>query len=146
MLRAKIRNHTFDWMGEKFAPMIDRDHFLGHSAIGFGHRRLPPANIKEGEKLFELELMIPGFERDEILVTVHHDILTVKGEKKEKHRQSSRFILEEFQLEAFERRFRLGHGIGREHVEAKYENGILKISFIDVSPAEEKAYQEVKVS
>ena len=145
MWRPNIRNHTFDWMGEKFAPLIDRDHFLGHSAIGNLKHNIPLVNFKKEGYLFEMEVAVPGFAKDELEILVKDDILTIKGEKRGKKMETSQYILEEFDTDSFERRFRLGEGIGHEKITARYENGLLVISFSDVPKEEEKMYQEVEV-
>ena len=132
-------------MGEKFAPMFDKDHFLGHSPIGVPKWKLPLVNLKKKGHLFEMELLIPGFEKEELEIIVQDDILTVKGEKSKKSSAASDYILEEFDVESFERRFRLDKGIGHEKIEAEYRNGVLKLTFIDVPKEKEVDYQEVAV-
>lgn len=147
MWRPKISNHTFDWMGEKFSPLIDKEHFLGHSPIGYQKWNLPAVNVVKKGNLFEMEIAVPGFRKDELEVIVKDDILTIRGEKSAKNGQSDTvYILEEFNKDSFERRFRLGQGIGHEKIEAVYENGLLKLSFIDVPKEAEKEYQEIMVN
>lgn len=145
MWRPNIRNRTFDWMGEQFAPLIDKGHFLGHSPIGFQKHNLPPVNLKQNGHLFEMEVSVPGFKKEELEIVVKDDILTIRGEKKEKKKEVSNYILEEFDTSSFERRFRLDQGIGHEKITAKYDNGLLLITFDDVPKEEEKLYQEVEV-
>jgi HSP20 family protein len=145
MWRPKISNRTFDWMGEKFAPLIDRDHFLGHSAIGNLKWNLPLVNIRKNGRLFEMELLIPGFEKDEIEIIVEDDILTVRGETTTKKVKSSEYILEEFDVKSFERRFCLGAGIGHEKIDATLKHGVLRLTFTDVPKEKEVEYQEIEV-
>ena len=146
MLSAKIRNHTFDWMGGKFAPVIDGDHFLGHSPIGRQKWNLPPVNVKKKDQLFEMELMVPGYEKNELEIIVEDDILTVRGEKSDKNVKLSKYLLEEFGVSSFVRKFRLGEGIGREEIHAEYKNGLLKITFTDVAKEKERNYQAVEIA
>lgn len=147
MWRPKLNNRTFDWMGEGFAPLIDRNHFLGRSPIGNPKWNIPAVNVLKKENLFEMEIAVPGFDKRELEVVVKDDILIIKGEKARKNGQlDAKYILEEFQRDAFERRFRLGQGIGHEHIHAVYENGILKLTFSDVPKEIEKIYQEIAVS
>jgi HSP20 family molecular chaperone IbpA len=150
MLRANIRNRAFDRMGEGFAPLIDPNHFLGRSAfdIHYPHKdQVPPVNIKQDGKLFELELAIPGYNKSDLEVTVKDDMLTVSGEKRRSEQDNfTKYIFEEFNYSSFERSFKLDPRIAHEKITAKYENGILKLTFIDVPAEEEMLYQQVAVN
>lgn len=147
MFRPNVRNRTFDWMGEKIAPVIDPEHFLGHSPFDFPwHRKSPPANLKQENELLVLELAIPGYHKDEISIRVRDNLLIVEGRKKTARRETqSTYILKEFDWDSFERRFELAHNIGHERIEAHYENGILQLTFIDVPAEMEQSYQTVEV-
>ena len=148
MLRPNIKNRTFDWMGEKFAPIIDPHHFLGRSSIDpFWGKSRPWVNIKKNGKIYEMEIAVPGFDKKEITVRIDDDILTIKGQKKKlEEKSTSEFVLKEFEMDAFERKFRLAKNIGHEKVEAECKNGILKIIFIDVPEEEETKVKEVNVA
>lgn len=148
MFRPNIRNRTFDWMGEKFAPIIDKNHFLGRSSLDpvWGGKK-PFVNILKEGKIFEMEVAVPGFNKDEITITITDDILTIKGEKKKKKKKiDSEYVLQEFERGSFERQFKLAKNIGHEKVKAKYKNGILKIKFFDVPTEKEIKNKEVEVA
>ncbi|MDX1666345.1 MAG: Hsp20/alpha crystallin family protein [Saprospiraceae bacterium] len=152
MWRPNIKNRAFDRMGERYARLIDPDHFLGRSAFdirrNWDHLR-PPVNIvkKEGGKIFEIELAIPGFRKEDIEIMVKDDIMTVKGEKSRREKgESSEYVLEEFDFDTFERRFLLSPSISHEKITATYRKGILLITFTDVPKEEERASQKVKVA
>ncbi len=147
MLRPNIRNRTFDWMGEKYAPIIDPNHFLGRSSLDptWGRGR-PWVNIKKKGKIFEIELAVPGFTKKEIEVTIADDIFTVRGEREKlKEISDVEYVVHEFNRDFFERKFKLTNNIGHEKVNAKYKNGILTIEFIDVPKEEEMEYKKVEV-
>lgn len=147
MWRPNLANRTFDWMGERFSPLIDKAHFLGHSPIGYPKWNLPAVNILKKGNLFEMEIAVPGFKKDELEVIVKDDILTICGEKKAKNGQKdARYILEEYNRDYFERRFRLGEGIGHEKIQAVYHEGLLKLTFTDVPKEAERDYQEVMIN
>ncbi|MEK7256143.1 MAG: Hsp20/alpha crystallin family protein [Bacteroidota bacterium] len=143
MFRPATRNHAFEWMGENYAPLIDTNHFMGRSLLGQKRRNMPAANIKRDENLYEMEVAVPGFGKEDLEISVKDDILTIRGERKRKVNQNSQFILEEFDLDTFERRFRLGQGIGHEKISAKLENGLLHLAFQDVPEMEEQDFQKV---
>ncbi len=146
MWRPKIKNRAFDRMGEEYAKLIDPNHFLGRSAFDIHYKKVPPVNIIQEGALFEMEVMVPGFKKEELEVTVKDDILTIRGEKSlSRTDKDGQYILEEFDFDTFERKFKLANAIGHEKITAKYENGILRLSFTDVPKEEEKAYKKVAV-
>jgi len=151
MWRPDIKNRAFDRMGERYSPVIDYAHFLGRSSfdIPWEKREVPPARIiKKEDRLFELELAIPGFTKEDLSIVVQDDVLTIRGEKTDSRRSEEseeEFIMEEFNFDSFERKFKLSPSISQEKITAKYEEGILRLTFIDVPEEEEKAYQNIKV-
>ena len=146
MWRAKIKNRAFDRMGEEYAKLIDPNHFLGRSSFDIPYKKVPPVNIIQEGKLYETEVIVPGFTKEELDVTVKDDILTIRGEKSgTEGGRKDKYILEEFDFDTFERKFKLAHAIGHEKITAKYENGVLRLTFTDVPKEQEKAYKKVAV-
>lgn len=150
MWRANIRNRAFDRMGERFGTLIDPHHFGGKSAFDVKRpkREVPPANLIKKEHLFELQLAIPGYKREELEVELRDDVLIVRGERTKSPtvmEKEGNFIVEEFDFDSFERSFRLSPDIAHEKIEATYEQGMLRITFEDVPDEEERAFQKVKV-
>lgn len=43
---------------------------------------VPAVNIKDNEKEFELELMVPGRKKEDFSIEVDNDVLTISSEKK----------------------------------------------------------------
>ncbi len=146
MIRPNIKNRAFDRMGEKYARLIDPNHFLGRSAFDIPYRKIPPVNIIKDGKLFEMEVLVPGFKKEELEVRVADDILTIRGEKSSSPKeQKGKYIVEEFNFDTFERKFKLANSIGREKIDAAYENGVLKLTFTDVPREQERNYQRIAV-
>ncbi len=150
MLRANIRNRAFDRMGEGFSHLIDPSHFMGRSAFDIPYRdkeKVPPVNLKQDGKLFELEVAVPGYQKNELEITVNDELLTIKGEKRRSEQTNAdKYIFEEFNYNSFERSFRLSPNIAHERITAQYENGILRLTFTDVPKEEETTYQRVMVN
>ncbi|HFA51229.1 MAG TPA: Hsp20/alpha crystallin family protein [Bacteroidetes bacterium] len=149
MLRANIKNRTFDWMGERYAPIIDPHHFLGRDLLNpvWGKtKRQPPVNIRKDNKVFEMEIAVPGYTKDDLEIIIKDDILIVKGENKmADFSPGAEYVLREFDTETFERQFVLAKGIGHENIKAECKNGILKLTFYDVPAEEEKWFKKVEV-
>lgn len=149
MWRANIKNRTFDRMGEEWAPLIDPNHFLGRSAFDIPHHQPeqgPAASlVREGE-LLVLELDVSGYKREELQLEVKNDLLFVSGSKVGKATTvNPELVSRELHRDYFERVFKLAASIAREGVKAKYEDGVLRIQFVDVPVEEETTYRRVEI-
>lgn len=131
MFRNSIRNRSFDWMGDMYAPVIDPDHFLGRSAFDIPwDTAKPAANLKKEDGRFALQIAVPGFSKEEIEVSLKGNTLIVKGEKsKSEEVKDENFVLSEFNMQKFERRFKLSRNLKKEVIEAECKNGILTVRF-----------------
>lgn len=89
----------------------------------------PPVNILENANAYQLEVAVPGLEKADFNVKLDGNILTISTEKKEVSPvETEKVIRKEFSNKAFKRSFTLDEKIEAAAIEAKYENGILKLS------------------
>lgn len=102
---------------------------------------LPKADVSESEAGFEINLILPGFTREEIEVNLKDNELTITGTLKEELKESN-FLRRKGSIADFQRRFHLPEGINEEAVTASYEAGILSL-FI---PKKEKEVQKRQIS
>jgi HSP20 family protein len=145
MFRSNIRNHSFDWMGEVYAPYIDGGHFLGRSALGYPRRNVA-ANVSEADTDYLLELAVPGFAKEDLTIILDGDLLKITGKKESKvNKRETSYLLNEFGVESFERWFRLTPDIAQDEVVAKLENGILSLSFTKQKSTEEGKERKIQV-
>lgn len=101
----------------------------------------PPVNISETKAAYELELNVPGRNKDDFKITVDKNILTVSFDKKEESKdENKKLIKSEFSLQSFKRSFTLDEKVVSENVAAKYENGLLVLSL----PKKEEVKVEAK--
>lgn len=148
MWTARIRNHAFERMGD-FRHVIDGDHFLGRSAFAYPWKKeeLPHTNVVKKGTLFELQIAVPGYTKDEIEVLLEGDILKVRGKKNHvEETVDHEYIVEEFDYNSFERCFKLNQSIAREEIEATCKNGILTLVFKDIPLAGKKTHIRVPVA
>lgn len=93
-----------------------------------------------------MEVALPGFKKSEIFVNVADDILTISAERnKIEINENAEYVLKEFNEDRLERKFQLARNIGHEKITAKFMNGILTLTFVDVPEEEEQVYQSIKV-
>lgn len=121
--------------------------FNDKSMFGDYAHYVPSVNIKESEKQFGIELSAPGFEKEDFKLKVEDNVLTVSGEHKtEKKEEGKNFLRKEFNYGSFSRSFNLGDLISEEKIDAKYENGILKIELPKSEKNISKNAKEIKVA
>ena len=90
----------------------------------------PRTNIHENEKSYEVELMVPGFEKDNFSINIENDVMTVSAHKEEKkeEKDGKKVVFSEYRVEDFERSFSLSKDVDSNKIEASYDNGILHLN------------------
>jgi HSP20 family protein len=86
-----------------------------------------PVNIHEDEQGYHLELSAPGRSKEDFVIKLDQNQLTIASEKKEVENTEYRTIRREFKTNSFKRSFTIDNKINAEAIQAKYENGILKV-------------------
>ena len=90
----------------------------------------PAVNIHESADAYHLELNVPGRNKEDFKVNVENGLLTVSFENKEEKESKSedyKTIRREFSYRSFSRSFNLDQQVDATRIQAKYENGLLKI-------------------
>jgi len=106
-------------------------------------------NIFETEKDFKIELLLPGFTKDDLQINYHKDLLTVKVDKNESEAvktEGLKYEHREFGIFNFEKQFKVPGSVKSESIDARFENGILIIVLPKKEEALEKAPVDIKVS
>ncbi len=87
-----------------------------------------PVNISENDNGYNVEFNVPGRNKEDFKINVDNGLLTVSYEKKEEtENKEVKSIRKEFSFRSFKRSFTLDEKIKAEGIEAKYENGILRV-------------------
>lgn len=106
----------------------------------------PLANINETNKEYQLDLSVPGMKRDDFKVDVDNGIITVSSEKEEeKNEEDKNYSRREFSYSKFSRSFSLPENADENNINAKYDNGILKVTIPKVQESISKPKKEIKV-
>lgn len=107
----------------------------------------PATNIFETENEFKIELLLPGFTKEDLSLVQKDNLLTIKVEKKEEEKQEEyKYERREFGAYNFEKQYRLPKTIDAEKISAKFENGILNVLLPKKEEALEKSSVEIKIS
>jgi HSP20 family protein len=87
-----------------------------------------PVNIYETENGYDLQFNVPGRNKEDFKINVENGLLTVSYEKKEQaEAKETKAVRKEWSFQSFKRSFSLDEKINADAIEAKYDNGILKV-------------------
>ncbi|MBK9514404.1 MAG: Hsp20/alpha crystallin family protein [Flavobacteriales bacterium] len=96
-------------------------------------------NIVERNDHFDLQVLAPGFVKEDLKIHVENEVLTISAEKKQEQLdQNERFTRREFVLNGFSRSFRLPEKVNIDALEASFANGILKVVIPKAEPVKPK--------
>lgn len=110
----------------EFDHLIDRFWDDWGSLSGWGESSRPAWNLdwedKEAEYLLHAEL--PGFEPDEIDVSVSGNVMTIRAERNEDEEGKNG---SSYRYGHFSETFTLPSGVETDKIDAKYHNGVLNV-------------------
>ena len=117
------RNNRYAGMPSIFDDFFSREPFFNES------NSKPAVNIKELENEFSIEVVAPGFKKEEFSIEMNEDMLTISAEhKQETKNEDERYSLKEYTKSTFARSFRLPENkIEIDGIKGKYEDGILHV-------------------
>ena len=109
-----------------FPSVTGRSPFYGERT-----KNLMNTDVRETESSYELDVDLPGFQKDEISVDLENGYLSISATKKlnnDTKDEHGAYIRRERYSGAMKRSFYVGDAVEPENVSAKYEDGILKLS------------------
>ena len=126
-------NDLFDWSNQNFSST---------------NTTLPSVNIKESNDDFEVEVAAPGFDKSDFKIELNNDVLTISSDKnlESETNEGQQFTRREFSYQSFSRSFTLPNIADSEKIEAKYENGILRVVIPKKEEAKPKPARQISIS
>lgn len=126
-----MNRHEYSKKKQPVFPSLMND-FMGPDWFGGTEKwniSVPAVNIKDNTEGFELELAVPGMKKDDFTVEVDNDVLTISSEMKtENEKNKDNYTRKEFSFTSFKRAFTLPETVDGSKIDAKYEDGILKLT------------------
>jgi HSP20 family molecular chaperone IbpA len=102
-------------------------------------------NIKETEKEYELDVAVPGYNKDQIKVSLDDGYLTIACSKEEKDEDSKKHYIRREISESSQRSYYVGNDVTKADIKAKYENGILTLTVPKSAPKQiENSYIDIQ--
>jgi HSP20 family protein len=122
--------------------------FTGNWNNNFG-KTFPSVNISEDDQSFCVDVVAPGFRKEDFKVNVEDDVLTISAETETQNRDEEdnqrEYSRREYSYNSFTRSFRLPENAKDNEVSATYKDGILELNIPKTeNPAKEK--KEIQVS
>src|SRR5690554_2929512 len=107
---------------------------------------VPAVNLKETDNGYEIHLAAPGLKKEDFKISLEDKVMTISSEQSsETEASEDEFTRKEYSYSSFSRSFTLPENIDNENIDAKYENGELRVNL----PKKEKTTDkriEVSVS
>ncbi|HLZ16212.1 MAG TPA: Hsp20/alpha crystallin family protein [Cyclobacteriaceae bacterium] len=139
-----IRYNPNDFVPSTFSSLVDR--FFNESlARSGGSVFTPKVDVIENDNAYEVQVAVPGLNKEDFKIEINDNYLTVSGERKfTNEKKDKSFHSIETNYGSFSRSFTLPENADGAKVTAKYNNGILEL----VIPKDEKKIlkQTIKVS
>ena len=89
--------------------------------------RMPMDAYRHGDK-FLVHFDLPGIDPNSIEVTVEKNVLAVRAERTSQRDEDDEVVIAERPQGTFSRQMFLGEGLDPEHIEARYDNGVLTLT------------------
>lgn len=101
------------------------------------------ADVVEHEDRFELNMSLPGMEKEHIQIDIEDQMLSISGERSFKREEKAKYHLVETGYGSFKRSFRIPGNVNPDQIKAEFKNGILTIL---MPKAEEKTLKKVEIA
>ena len=123
----------------KYTPRWREGTVTGNTPNDFN----PAVDIVEGENAFNIVFDLPGFEKNDINISVKDGVLTVSGERKVAEPGDEKYFRNfERPGGTFSRSFRLPDYVDENTIKASYKNGVLNL---DLTRKEEAKPRKIEV-
>jgi HSP20 family protein len=130
-------------MDRMFDAFWDRGTLAPRTRGGFDF--YPQVDVSETDQEVRVEADLPGMEAQDVDLSVSHNVLTIRGEKKhEREERGETFYRSERSYGSFERSIPLPQGVDAEQANAAFEKGVLTVTFPKVTASEDKKQITVK--
>jgi HSP20 family protein len=102
----------------------------------------PAVDVAETPRKVTVKAEVPGLDPKDFDISLVGDLLTIKGEKKSEHEETTEnYRLVERSYGSFSRALRLPAAVNADLIEAKYEEGVLTVTCPKEEPVKPKAIE-----
>ena len=152
MAIVKWKNHDLydPWEGfrslqDEINELFDIDRTPAPSGL-FDRNISPAIDVVEGDQNFTIRCELPGLEQNDLDLSVVSNVLTIKGEKKDRNKEKqTAYFKKECWSGSFQRTISLPNSADTEKISAVLKDGILSIELPKKEEAKPKQIS-VKIS
>ena len=138
--RNQRRGRELDTLFERFF----NDPIFGANGMAPAAQSGIKVDIQEEADKYLMEAEIPGFEKDQIKINFENEYLTISAEKEDAiNEEKENYICRERKMGRVSRTFHV-KDIDPDRINAKYENGILKVELPKDPQKETRKQIEIK--
>ena len=142
-----VKRNRQQGMLDPWRNLFDVESFFPNWPASARHS-LPAVNVSEDDKTYTIDVVAPGFKKEDFNINVNDDVLTISAESKtestnngDNNRQYSR---REYSYSSFTRSFSLPDNAKDDAISANYKDGILKLN-IPKTETQTKASKEIRI-
>ncbi|MBW7913468.1 MAG: Hsp20/alpha crystallin family protein [Taibaiella sp.] len=105
------------------------DSFFNRYMDKFWDTASPAINIAESDKQYTVDMVVPGFSKEDIRIDVKDNILSISAEaKKETSEEDKEYTRKEYNFSSFNHSFSLPEDVQDDAITAEYKGGVLKLA------------------
>ena len=130
MMPSIFGENLFDDFMDDFSfptlPDVDKELYGKHA------KNLMKTDVKETDDGYQVAVDLPGFKKDEIKIKLENGTLTInaaKGLDKDEKDKEGKYVRRERYAGSMSRSFYVGKELEHEDIHAKYDNGVLTVTF-----------------
>ncbi len=130
------------------SDLFDTDRFFSNRWFEREFKdSVPAVNVIENGKEFNIDFAAPGFSKADFVIDVEDNVLTVSAERsKEEKKEDENFTRKEFSYNSFSRSFNLPKTLNTEKIDARYSEGILRLSIPKKEETKTPAKKQFRVA
>ncbi len=132
------RRNDFDLLGDFF----DEPFFKPENS------RVMKTDIKEHDDSYELMVELPGFDKDNIDMSIEEGYLTIEANtnSSKDEEEKGKYVRRERYSGTFSRSFYVGDDVTEDDIKASFKNGVLDVNIPkkETEKKSEKKYIEIK--
>jgi len=126
---VKYNSLVNDFVPTSFSNLVDRffNESLSRSG-GAAYSFVPRVDVFELDTAYEIHVAVPGMKKEEFIIDLNDNLLTVSGERKfSAEKKDKNYYSVETQYGNFSRSFTLPENVDASKINAQYVDGILQI-------------------